>query len=191
MGKAYANRKQEKDRPESDFYASPYPIMKYYILNHFPYDLPKEIYEPASGEGHISRVFKETGLTNVIEDDIRTTGKDFTRLSLEKRHEWIITNPPFSLFDDFVMSAKRNSDKFAFVLKTNFFGAHGRNIRGVWKGLKYLSIFDRQIDYRFHNDYYVRCGSLITGIGIWDMDWKEGYWMTNVIDVNDFCKGKL
>jgi hypothetical protein len=184
MGKAYANRKKEDERPESDTYHTPKIIFREYMRHYFPYDYPRIAYEPACGSGHISSVLREFGV-HVLEDDIRTTGVDFLKGTV--RTEWIITNPPFSLFDSFVLKAKERSDKFAMILKVNFFGAHGRNISGVWDGLKYLTIFDRQVDYRGHNDSGCCVGNLVTGIGIWDNSWKEKYWKTNVMDINHFC----
>lgn len=184
MGKAYANRKQEKDRPAADFYSTPVPVFKRYMENYFPYGIPKDVYEPAAGEGHISKVLRGLGC-NVIEDDLRTTGKNF--LEFNGHYEWIITNPPFSLFDEFVMAAKRNSNYFAMIMKTNFFGAHGRNVNGLWNGLRHLTVFDRQIDYRGHNDTGCAVGNLITGVGIWDMSYHVKSWTMNVMDVNDLC----
>jgi len=185
MGKAYANRKPEKERPEADFYSTPYCLTWELLkLDEFEY---KPIYEPAAGSGAISSQLKKYGFS-VIEDDIRTTGKDF--LECTQHFPYIITNPPFSLFDDFVVKAKECSDKFAFIFKTNFFGSHSRFKNGIWNNLESIYIFDRQVDYRspLRDDGYISCGNLVTGWAIWNSSWDKNYWKTKVISIQDYCK---
>lgn len=89
MGKAYANRKPLKERPEADFYSTPYSLT-WELLKLNEFDLSKSIYEPASGGEAISSQLKKYGFT-VFEDDIRTTGKDF--LQCNQHYPQIITNP--------------------------------------------------------------------------------------------------
>jgi len=186
MGKAYANRKPVSERPEADFYSTPYSLTWELIkLNEFPSG--STIYEPASGSGAIASQLEKAGFI-VMQDDIRTTGKDF--LECSNRHDFIVTNPPFSLFDEFVIKAKECSKKFAFIMKTNFLGAHSRQEMGIWKGLKSLYVFDRQIDYRtpLLDSGELCVGNLITGWGIWDMDWKEDYFKTSILSVHKYCR---
>lgn len=185
-GKAYASRKPVEKRPDSDYYSTPYSLTRELLaLNEFP--AGSTIYEPATGDAHaITTVLKQNGFV-VLEDDIRLTGKDF--LTCEDHYDYIITNPPFSLFDEFVESAKLCADKFAFIGKTNFLGAQGRLERGIWKGLKRLYVFSRQIDYRtpIREDGALCVGNLITGWFIWDMSWKKDYFETRVIDIQKYC----
>ena len=186
-GKAYANRKPLEERPEADFYSTPY-CLTWKLLEQNLFDKSRTIYEPASGSGAISSQLRKAGFT-VVEDDIRTTRKDF--LECTERYPYIITNPPFSLFDEFVLKAKEVSlGGFAMILKTNFFGAYNRSANGVWKHLKYVYIFDRQVDYRspLRDDGLVHVGNLITGWGVWDMSWDEDYWQTKVVSVQEYCK---
>lgn len=186
MGKAYANRKKLSERPEADFYSTPYSLT-WELLNTGEFsDKQKIVYEPACGSFAISSQLEKAGFT-VICDDIRTTNKDFLTCSIH--YDYLITNPPFSLFDEFVMKAKECSDKFAFILKTNFLGATGRREKGIWKSLKSLYIFDRQIDYRspLLLSGEVCVGNLITGWGVWDKTWNEDYFMTRVLNVQKYC----
>lgn len=187
MGKAYANRKPLDQRPEADFYSTPY-CLTWKLLELNQFDPYLETYEPACGNGAISSQLKKHGFIKVIEDDIRLTKKDF--LNCKEHYPQIITNPPFSLFDEFVIKAKECSNKFAFIFKTNFFGAHSRYKNGIWDNLKSVYIFDRQIDYRspLRDDGKVHCGNLITGWGIWDSTWDKDYWTTKVISIQDYCK---
>jgi hypothetical protein len=185
MGKAYANRKPLEERPEADFHSTPYSLT-WELLKLSEFDLSKPIYEPASGSGAISSQLKKYGFT-VFEDDIRTTGKDF--LDCNNHFPYIITNPPFSLFTQFVDKAKQCSDKFAFIMKTNFLGCQSRLENETWKYLKSLYVFSRQIDYRtpLREDGKMCVGNLITGWGVWDMSWDKDYFQTKVIDVQKYC----
>lgn len=188
MGKAYTNRKPKDERPESDYYTTPYSLTweleKLNIL-----DKNKITYEPACGKARaISSQLLKKGFTNLIEDDINVTGKDF--LKCNNYYPQIISNPPFSIFDEFVNSARRCSDKWVFIIKTNFFGAYQRYHNGIWKNLKEVHIFNRQVDYRspLHEDGFFFCGNLITAWAIWDKTWNENYWKTNMIDVQNYAK---
>lgn len=187
MGKNYANRKPVAERPESDFYATPRSLIKELCLLE---PVPKNslIYEPASGNKVLVQELAENGYYNVVDDDIRTTGKDF--LQCKEHYDVIWTNPPFSLFDEFVLKAKECADTVIFIGKTNFFGAYQRWQNGVWKNLKHVYIFNRQVDYRTSTRYdgLFHVGNLITGWFIWDKSWKEDYWTTSVMDVQKYAK---
>jgi hypothetical protein len=182
-GKAYANRKKKADRPASDFYETPGVLVdKLLELNEFHRDF--NVYEPAAGDGAITKRLKQHGFY-VIDDDIRTTGKDFLKTTFTCTY--IITNPPFSLFDDFVLSAKWRCNKFAFICKTNFLGAYNRYNKGIWDNLKIFAVFNRQVDYRTEQreDGMFLTGNLVTGWGIWDM-FYEGEPILKILDVNDY-----
>ena len=185
MGKAYANRKPVSERPEQDFYSTPYPLTWELLkLNEFNKRTP--IYEPADGSGAISSQLEKAGF-KVYRDDIRTTGKDF--LDCKEKHPAIITNPPFSLWTEFVDSARGVSDKWAFIGKTNFFGTYNRYKDGVWKNLSKVYVFNRQLDYRspLRDDGAMHVGNLITGWFIWDKSWKKDYWRMEIMDIQKYC----
>jgi hypothetical protein len=187
MGKAYANRKPLVERPEADYYCTPKSLVKELLkLNILNKDLV--VYEPACGDAHaITNVLFENNF-KVKADDIRITGKDFLKCDL--RFPQLVTNPPFSLFDEFVMKAKEVSPLFIFLFKTNFFGAYGRYKKNVWTNLKSVHIFNRQIDYRtpYREDGLFHVGNLITGWGVWDSSWDKSYWETSIIDVQPYAK---
>lgn len=187
MGKAYANRKKEIDRPESDFYQTPRPLT-WELIKLRLFDFDKLCYEPACGKlaivKELEKYFSNLHYTDINHD---LYYQDFLELKNYKC-DYIITNPPFSLFDDFVIKAKEvATDKIAFIGKTNFFGAEKRNRIGIWKNLKYVFVFNRQVDYRFfREDNKMQSGNLISAWFIWDMNWKENYWMTSIIDVQKY-----
>lgn len=184
-GKAYANRKSEKERPESDFYATPKSLVWTLLDECIEIDKSEEIWEPACGELAISNVLTDRGYT-VTSTDIRR-GEDF--LSSPRKCNAIITNPPFSLFDEFVEKAQSCSEKFVFIGKTNFFGAYGRHRDGIWRHLRNLYIFNRQVDYRSpaRDDGAFHVGNLVTGWFYFDTAWNGGYWSTQIVDVQKYA----
>jgi len=186
MGKAYANRKQVKDRPESDFYATPKSLCRELLkLEPIPYG--SEVYDPCEGEGAITDVLIEY-CYQVSGDDIRTTGKDF--LLSNEEHDYMMFNPPFSLFDEFVLQAQRlTRKKYIVLIKTNFFGAYKRYESGVWKHLESLYIFNRQVDYRSptREDGHFNVGNLITGFAVFNKEWQGDYWETRIMDVQKYA----
>lgn len=202
MGKAYANRKPVENRPESDFYPTPGVLVEKLIksppfcelsgnytgLAEETEDRKMCILEPACGYGAITRILeKHLDFCEIISHDIRTDGVDFLSYIPEKKIDMIITNPPFSLFDEFVKKAKEISPVVIFIGKVNFFGAYNRQREGVWNNLRDVMIFNRQVDYRTvsRDDGKFYCGNLVTGWFVWDKYWKEPYWNTRVIDVQD------
>lgn len=185
-GRAYANRKANFKFNESDFYPTP-KSLTWKLVESGVLDPKVPIYEPASGDGALAAALRDRGFI-VQEDDIRKTGKDF--LEFEGHVPVIVTNPPFSLFDDFVLKAKEVADTVIFIGKTNFFGAYKRSQEGVWSHLRDVYVFNRQVDYRspIRDDGHFMVGNLITGWFVWDKDWEEEYWRTRIVDVQEYAK---
>ena len=184
-GKAYANRTANYKFNDSDYYPTPKSLV-WKLVETGVLDKKQTIYEPAAGDGSITLALRDSGFT-VYEDDIRTTGKDF--LTNESYNSQIVTNPPFSLFDEFVEKAKESADLVVFIAKTNFFGAYKRWDKGVWKNLRDIYVFNRQVDYRtpVRDDGQFHVGNLITGWFVWDKKWTENYWRTQIINVQDYA----
>lgn len=112
---------QNNNRRELDYYPTPANVT-ISLLNFLK--LPKDfiIWEPATGEGYMSRVIKNYGY-QVIETDI-ITGDDF--LNTNKHCDAIITNPPFALADKFIEKAVKNTYLVAFLLKSQYWHAAKR-----------------------------------------------------------------
>lgn len=191
LGKPYASRKKLLERPEADFYQTHRPLT-WELMKLGLFDWDKSFLEPACGKMAIG---------NELLNNINTDKFSFYDLNFyikgnffeeNRKFDYIITNPPFSQFDEFVMKAKEVAkEKIAFIGKTNFFGAEKRNRIGVWKHLKHVFIFNRQVDYRFfREDNKMQAGNLITGWFIWDLNWHEDYWMTSIIDVQKYMLSK-
>lgn len=112
----------EYKRSDSDFYPTPPEVTK--ALMDF-IQLPKDmvIWEPACGEHHMSDVMKKMGY-QVLESDIKY-GDDFLSTPF-KDCDWIITNPPFSLSEDFIWKCHEYNKPFALLLKSQYWHAKKR-----------------------------------------------------------------
>ena len=85
-------------------------------------------WEPAAGEGDMAGVLQtyfETVYTTHILD-----GTDVFKSSIDAA-DWIITNPPFSLAEEFIRRAASLGKPFAFLVKSQF-----------WHAKRRLSLFD-------------------------------------------------
>lgn len=149
-------KRDKAKRHENDFYATPYGLTR--CLLH-KVKLNGSILEPACGDGAITKVLAEYGYTYAAYD----VEKNFLT---EIRHfDTIITNPPYSIHQEFINKAKDVSDEFFFLLPLAFL--HGKNrYEKVWTDnykLKTVYVFTR---YPFfgeplREDGSCRCGMTV------------------------------
>ena len=86
-------------------------------------------YEPCIGTGIIPRVFKELEWHG---SDINIPeGLDYLQNDLGYSPATIITNPPFSLAQDFLLKSLAESFTVIYLLRLNFLGAKKR--KAFWK----------------------------------------------------------
>lgn len=186
-GKSYAKRKVRDDRPEHDYYPTPLPL----IIEMEKLGLIKKtdsILEPACGKDRrIANYLEKLGYKVIAKDLI--FGDNFFHSDDAEKFNVIVTNPPFSMWDDFVEKAKRKADKVIMIGRTNYFGAYQRYENGIWNGLKAVYIFNRQVAYdRFSdNEMKLLCGCLVTGWFVWEKNYSEKPEI-NIIDVQKYCK---
>ena len=92
-------------RPEHDFYPTPRGVTLALLEVE---SLPYVIWEPACGDGAMSKVLREKGHHVISEDLIYrgygAGGRDFLR-NVDKRADCIVTNPPFNLANEFIQKA--------------------------------------------------------------------------------------
>jgi hypothetical protein len=130
-------------RKQSDFYETPYSITRH-LLDKEKFDYGLKVCEPACGAGAIVKVLKERWCGKVVSFDLQT-GTDFLRQ--QRHYDYLITNPPFSLADEFIQHAKKVASKqFALLLPLNYL--HGGNrFLNVYSdrtyGLKKVYVFTR------------------------------------------------
>lgn len=119
-------------RHPSDFYETPteatVALMNQLELD--PCDPNTDIWEPACGDGAIAQFLMGMGFY-VEPSDIRKETPYFQKDFLTGKPEhcdWIITNPPFNLADEFIRRAWSLEVPFAFLLKATFWNtkAHGK-----------------------------------------------------------------
>lgn len=110
-------------RRQSDFYPTP-PEATIALLQFL--DLPGEtvVWEPACGEGDMVRAIWGFGL-HCYGTDINA-GQDFLTYRNEEAFNWIITNPPFSLAEEFIRHAAKIGKPFAMLLKSQYWHAAKR-----------------------------------------------------------------
>ena len=78
---------------------------------------PLVIWECATGKGKMARVLSKAGYT-VFQTDI-SDGTDFLKAPLSPC-DWIITNPPFALAQEFIERALSHKVNFAFLLRVDY-----------------------------------------------------------------------
>lgn len=110
MGNADA---QSRRGNKSDFYITPFPCVRALIDN---IDLKgKSILDPCCGTGVIGKVLKEYEYT-LTEYDIEN-GTDF--FDETREFDVIISNPPYSIKDDFIFKALMIAKEIYFILPYN------------------------------------------------------------------------
>jgi hypothetical protein len=117
-------------RAENDYYPTP-PYATEQLLKHEKFY--GEIWEPACGEGHISKVLEAAGYTvlssDLIDRGYGTGGIDFQEGWRGNKivKDNIITNPPYSDAQSFVEQAKYVAKhKIAMLLRTAFLESQER-----------------------------------------------------------------
>lgn len=197
-GKNFANRKPENQRPANDFYQTPKCMTKELskFLGRYVYLEQLEnkvILDPCCGKHAIGKVLKKCGWIDgnkFIEKDL-IYGNDFLKDKYDEKIDLVVMNPPFKLFDRFVYKAKEISDIVCSIGKITFFGAHKRNIDGLWDNLEYVLIFDRQIafDKPLRKDGKVECGMLVSGWFIWNKNY-QGLPKIVILDMQKYILSK-
>ncbi len=117
--------RQNGDREKNDFYPTP-PYATEELLKREAFI--GNVWEPACGEGHMSKVIELSGYNTRSTDLIyRGYGEQEDFLQSHFVADNIITNPPYGIALDFVLKAKKQSRfKIAMFLKTVFLESEKR-----------------------------------------------------------------
>jgi hypothetical protein len=126
-GTSLANGGKSESRREMDFYPTPGEVT-IALLDFLA--LPScVIWEPACGDGAMSRVMQQRG-HQVISTDLRHTGFGIGGIDfLNAQHrncDAVITNPPFNVADQFIRKALSLAPVVAMVLKSQYWHAQKR-----------------------------------------------------------------
>lgn len=109
-------------RNASDFYPTP-PEATQALLDFLKLDEGTRVWEPACGEGHMAEVLEKNGC--IVRATDLQLGTDFLETD-ENFSEWIITNPPFSLAEQFIRKCAGYNVPFALLLKSQYWHAAKR-----------------------------------------------------------------
>lgn len=126
----HATNQRNKDAQQHDYYATD-PWAVNLLMDQETFVGP--VWEPACGEGHISKALQSYGLTvhssDLIPRGYGADGIDFLACQRRDLHCDIITNPPYKYARDFVekaLSVVAPGHKVAMFLKLTFLEGQGR-----------------------------------------------------------------
>lgn len=166
-GKAYANRRREEERPAGDYYPTPRSLMWVAEQPVFARWLDRgvPILDPCCGRHVMADELSKMGY-EVLENDI-DGGVDY--LASAWTEQQVVMNPPFSLWDEFVMHAKSHARVVCAIGRLNYLSTHGRYKSGIWDGLVAVNPFTRYVDYQtpLRDDGAFHVGAMATGWFTW------------------------
>ena len=151
-GHSIAGMSTTRDRVDDDYYATP-PEATQELLYNFDLTDCDSFYEPACGEGHISKVLEEwfkspISSTDLVGRGYGTGGIDFLQLdNYTKKFDCIITNPPFKLAKEFIQKALSLSNKYVIMFaKIQLLEGIGRKELFEKNPPKYIYVFRNRIN---------------------------------------------
>ena len=146
-----------RERINNDYYATP-PEATRELLNNFGLNDCNKIWEPACGEGHISKEIRKWFndinssckllSTDLINRGYGTGGIDFLKInSNSEKYDCIITNPPFKLAKEFIKKAISLSNKYVIMFaKIQLLEGLGRKELFEKNPPKYVYVFRNRIN---------------------------------------------
>lgn len=186
-GKNFSANNASGKRKASDFYETPYSITRH-LINREPFDPDCVVCEPACGDGAIVRVLLEKwALDNVVHYDKET---DF--LKETKTYSYIITNPPFSLAQEFIIKAKTvATKKFAMLLPLSYLHGKKRHDEIYMDknyGLKTVYVFTRypMLGESLREDGKYNTGMMVYAWYVFENQYSESptiQWLDNNNDI--------
>jgi len=118
------------------------------LLSYIPFDWT--IWECAFGKGNLINAFWANGYKNVIGTDI-LTGEDFLKIEPQKDYDVIVTNPPFSLKQQFLERAYSLGKPFAFLLPLTTLETAKRQDLFQQYGIEII-LMDKRINFQTPNN---------------------------------------
>jgi len=175
MGKSYACRdKSENKLREGDFYPTPCSCVTCAeTLFKEVIPLNEVITDPCCGDGAITYALHRIGYGACVENDFFNDRENILHEDVLKTDldvwtsPYIVTNFPFSNWDDCVMAflAKKDLKALITIGRLNYLSTQSRLEGPMWKHLKELWVFSRYIDYRteerFDGQFHV--GAMASG----------------------------
>jgi hypothetical protein len=139
-----------RSREQDDFYPTPPEATRAFLAKEGgilrSWLAPGEaVWEVACGDGALAREIESFGLaaigTDLVDRGYGTGGVDFLKLQRsEARSSVIVTNPPFTLAEDFIRQAMRLQTRYlALLLKATFWHTAGR--LALWRDWRPASVY--------------------------------------------------
>lgn len=126
----HAVNQRNRNAQEHDYYATDPAAVEMLLQNE---TFCSSVWEPACGEGHISKVLTAHGIdvfnTDLVDRGVGTGGIDFLATEERGLAVDIITNPPYKYAREFVeraLDAVADGQKVAMFLKLTFLEGQGR-----------------------------------------------------------------
>jgi len=179
LGNRYLCTNKHKKLSKQDFYQTPY-SMTIQLFEHV--DFYGHILEPSAGDCAIVDIIKK--YTNDYSFfDIKYNDYDFLKES--GTVENIITNPPYSYANEFILKSKEiYRSKIAMLLPLNYLHGLKRYELGIYKELKSIFVFIRypMLSEKIRNDGKYHTGMMAYSWYIWEKGYfgkPEINWINN------------
>ena len=165
-----------KKRKENDFYPTP----EYATIELLKRELfTGNIFEPACGDGAISKVLMAEGYkvrsSDLIDRGFGETGCDFLLNNFQVCPDNIVTNPPFNLALEFINESKAcTKGKIAMFLKTTFLEGVKRYdmFQDKQFPLKCMYQFSKRVSFGKDNGTHKNGGMMAFAWFVWDKDYR-------------------
>jgi hypothetical protein len=167
MGKAFIHSDM-KNRNKDDLYETPYSMTRD-LLDSEEFDYTKTVLEPATGRGAISTILSDRFVSVVSYDKEKNFFKE------SRLFDYVITNPPYNLADEFVEKARQVSCiKFAMLLRINFLSGEKRLSDNRYRNLRRVYVYSRMPDLRapIRQDGKYPTGGIVYTWMVWEIGYK-------------------
>lgn len=173
LSKAHSICGHSNNRAKGDFYPTP-PFAVEALLSVETF--PGTIWEPACGNGSISKVLERRGhivrSTDLYDMGYGDSGNDFLMFPKRAVVDHIITNPPYSLAREFVETALlAATGKVAMLLKLSFLEGVTRQKFFRETPFKKIYVFSRRISLTRMGEPMVNKGMITFAWFIWEHGW--------------------
>ncbi len=155
----------------TEFYSTPYIVTKF-LLNRISFNKKISILEPCCGSLAIVKILKEYKYKNITYFDLHPQNKKIKQqnfLLYKKRHDVIITNPPFSKTYGLLIHSLNIANTVIFFLPLDYL--HGKKRYNMFYKRNFLDkvlIFTRRINLSENPNIYILNGLMTLAWFIFD-----------------------